>query len=194
MTRLIARIVVVALVAVAAAVTPSAAGSPTRSLPIRLGVGIGPINLGMSGQQVRRAFGRPRAVIIRRVVDGQPYVEFEWSYGAWKVGLLGRKGKRRVVLVGTTLERHRTPEGIGVGTRSGRLSRAYRGQFHRRECWRVVGARSGDTHLYLRHQNAETHFDLTHVRDCPYTGCPSIQYEYVGEIEVRAPPTLNCAF
>jgi hypothetical protein len=113
------------LVACGVAVASSASGAPERSVPIRLGVGIGPINLGMSGQQVRRALGAPRAVIERRVIRGVPYVEFEYRFGQWNVGLLGRKGHRRVVVVGTGLARHRTPEGIGVDSTEDRLIDAY---------------------------------------------------------------------
>jgi hypothetical protein len=97
--------VLFAVMAAAVAVATSASGSPDDNAALRPGVGIGPINLGMTGEHVRRALGRPRAVITRRVIAGRRYVEFQWSLGDWNVGLLGRKGNRRVVLVGTALAR-----------------------------------------------------------------------------------------
>jgi hypothetical protein len=174
--------------AAAVAVAPSASGSPNDGIAIRPGVGIGPINLGMSGQKVRRALGRPRAVIERRVLRGQPYVEFEWDYGAWNVGFLGRKGHRRVVLVGTTLGRHRTPEGLGVGTRESRLWRELRGHIRERECWRQ-GRRN---QWFVRDKNAETIFFPQSARSCPHTGCPTVLYVYVGSVEVRTSPVIGC--
>jgi hypothetical protein len=119
------RLALVALLAFPFGLAASASGSTARSVPIRLGVGIGPINLGMSGQQVRRALGAPRAVIERRVIRSVPYVELEYRFGEWNVGLLGRQGQRRVVVIGTGLARHRTPEGIGVDSRADRLIAAY---------------------------------------------------------------------
>jgi hypothetical protein len=129
----IRRSAVLVLLGLGVAMAPSASGAPERSVPIRLGVGIGPNNLGMSGQQVRQALGRPRAVIERRVIRGIPYVEFEYRFGEWNVGLLGRKGTRRVVVIGTGLARHRTPEGIGVNSTEDRLVDEYRG-LRRRGC------------------------------------------------------------
>src|SRR5829696_7758533 len=117
----------------AAALAPMAGGSPSKSLPIQHGVGIGAIRLGMSGTDVQKRLGRPRAVIERRVVRGQPYVEFEYDFGAWNVGFLGRKGQRRVVLGGTGLRLHRSPEGVDVGTTELVFWRRVRGQgFSRR--------------------------------------------------------------
>jgi hypothetical protein len=122
--------VVLVLLAGGVAVASSASGAPERSVPIRLGVGIGPINLGMTGQQVRRALGTPRAVIERRVIRGVPYVELEYRFGEWNVGFLGRRGHRYVVVVGTGLARHRTSEGVGVDSTENRLIAEYRGLRH----------------------------------------------------------------
>jgi hypothetical protein len=153
---------------------PSASGSPARSVPIRLGVGIGPINLGMSGQQVRRALGRPTAVIERRVIGGRPYVELDYGFGRWNIGLLGRIGTRRVVLIGTGLARHRTPQGLGVGSTARQVERGLRGSRQR-----ICGSRS---HWYYRTGSTETVF------------YPA-RYEKVAvAVEVRSPPALGCAF
>jgi hypothetical protein len=154
---------------------PSAAGSSSRSVPIRLGVGIGPINLGMSGQQVRRALGRPTAVIERRVIGGRPYVEFDYGLGRWNVGLLGRKGSRRVVLVGTGLERHRTPAGLGVGSTGRQIERRLRGSQVR-----ICGF--ANTQWYLRRGSTETVFH------------PDRDDNVAVAVDVRTTPALGCAF
>jgi hypothetical protein len=183
--------VVLVAMAAAVAVASSASGSPNDSVAIRPGVGIGPINLGMTGQQVRRALGRPRAVMTRRVIDGRPYVELEWGLGDWKVGLLGRKGNRRVVLVGTALGRHRTPEGLGVGTRESRLWRELRGRIRERDCLQHTNSIDG-IQWFVRARNAETIFFPHAARPCTYI-CVSVDYLYVGTVEVRASPVIGCA-
>jgi hypothetical protein len=163
--------------AVAAAGAPSASGSPNDGVAIRLGVGIGPINIGMSGQQVRRALGEPRAVMQRRVLRGQPYVEFEWNYGDWWVGLIGRRGARRVVLIGTALSRYRTTEGHGVGTTETRLWRELRGRLRERRC-------HPSDHWYMRHGQRETIFFRLWQ--------PEPKPVIVGRVEVRREPALGC--
>jgi hypothetical protein len=165
--------------------TPSAAGAPGRSLPIRLGVGIGPINLGMSGQQVRRALGPPGAVLERRTLRGQPYTELQWREGAWNVGLLGRKGKRRVVLVGTGLTRHRTPEGVGVGTSERQIARRLRG-LRERYCDNPHGTTTH--HWYLRRGRSETVF-VPIGRATPTGGVRRT----VAAVEVRGGAAVGCA-
>jgi hypothetical protein len=170
----------------AVVVAPSAMSASTKSVPIRIGVGIGPINLGMTGQQVRRALGRPRAVIERRVVRGRPYVEFEYHYGAWNVGLLGRRGQRRVVLVGTGLTRHKTPEGVGVGTKEREFFRRVRGQgYGQRSCPGPTGPRL--LHWVTRRGATETIF-FPHWRE------PPPDQATIVAVEVRSQPTLGCAF
>jgi len=174
-------------VAFAVALAPAAAGSPSRSLPIQHGVGIGAIKLGMSGSDVRTRLGRPRAVIERRVIRGQPYVEFEYDFGAWNVGLLGRKGHRRVVLVGTGLARHKSPEGVGVGTKEGVFWRRVRGEgFRARRCNRPdpSGSMNGFVHWVRPGRGTETVY---------FPGGPPSSRTVTG-VEVRAVPTLGCAF
>jgi hypothetical protein len=186
-------------VAVAVAVASTASGSPDDRAAIRPGVGIGPINLGMTGEHVRRALGKPRAVITRRVIDGRPYVEFQWGLGDWNVGLLGRKGHRRVVLVGTALARHRTPEGVGAGTRESRLWRELRGRIRERDC--SIRPRPPnsppaveDVEWFVRATNAETIYLPEEARNCRFPGgCVGVDYLYVGSVEVRASPVTGCA-
>ena len=170
---MIRRAAFVALAAAAVAAAPSASGSPSKSVPIRVGVGIGPINLGMTGQQVRRALGTPTAVVGRRVIRGRPYVLLQWGYGAWDVGLLGRAGNRRVVLVRTGLRTHRTPEGLGIGS-------------DRDDVWRrLAGVRerrcpSGFLYWIQRRGRAETVFH------------PTGRDRIVSAVDVRSEPVLGC--
>ena len=168
---------------------PSATATRAEQVKIRPGVGIGRVNLGMSGKAVRRVLGKPRTVLKRRVIRGQPYTELEFGYGVWNVGLLGAKGQRRVVLVGTILERHRTQEGLGVGTGEARLWRELRGRVRERRCWNVPGAQTRDNHWYLRHQNTETVFFPTSRPTRVYTSRPKI---FVGAVDVRSAPVLGC--
>lgn len=179
----------VLLVTSAILLAPTSSATRFEQVTIRPGVGIGPINLGMSGQAIRRALGKPRTVLKRRVIRGQPYTELEFGYGVWNVGLLGAKGQRRVVLVGTVLERHRTPEGLGVGTGEARLWRELRGRVRERDCWNVPGAHTRDRHWYLRHRNAETVFFPTSRPTRVYTSRPKI---FVGAVDVRSAPVLGC--
>lgn len=175
--------------AAAVAVAPSTSASPNDGIAIRPGVGIGPINLGMTGQQVRQALGKPHGVLERRVIRGQPYTELEWHYGAWNVGFLGRKGKRRVVLVGTNLTRHRTPEGLGVGTGEARLWRELRGRVRERDCWNTPAAHTRARHWYIRQRSTETVFFPTSRPTRIYTSKPKI---FVGAVDVRTDPVLAC--
>jgi hypothetical protein len=172
------------VVAGALAAVPTA--SPT-SVPIRHGVGIGPVRLGMTGEQVRRILGAPRAVIERRVIRGQPYTELEYDFSAWNIGFLGRKGQRRVVLVGTGLARHKSPEGVGVGTREGVFWRRVRGEgFRRRRCEGPDpgGSLNSRFHWVRPGRGTETVY---------FPGGPFNQQEVTG-VEVRAMPTVGCAF
>lgn len=166
--------VLLVLLACGVVVAPSASGSSARSVPIRLGVGIGPINLGMTGEQVRRALGRPTAVIERRVIGGRPYVELDYDYGRWNIGLLGRKGSRRVVLVGTGLARHRTPQGLGVGSTARQVERGLPGS-------RLRGCGFANVQWYLRRGGTETVFH------------PGRYENFAVAVDVRTTPVLGCA-
>jgi hypothetical protein len=183
----IRRIALLALIGGAAIAAPSASGSPSASHPIRVGVGIGPVNIGMTGAQVYKALGRPRAVSERRVVRGQPYVEFEYDFGAWNIGFLGQKGRRRVVLVGTGLARHKTPEGVGVGTNGQRFWRQMRDDGYRE---RTCEDRPGTSHWVLRRGASETVFFPYY----PCGWCGQLGPVRIVGVEVRAAPAVGCAF
>ena len=125
MSRLV--VAVSSLLVAAAVGAAPIASAPSSSSLIRLGVGIGKVRLGMSYAEVRRALGRPQ--LVNRVQDrgfGNRYVEYLWNYGDWRVGLLGPRGRERVVRVATAVRRERTPERIGVGSTPRQLARAYR--------------------------------------------------------------------
>jgi hypothetical protein len=168
-------VVLAAVVGSLVAAVASASAEPQRSLPIRIGQGIGPINLGMTGAQVYRALGRPRTVVERRTIAGRPYVELEYGYGLWSVGFLGRKGQRRVVLVLTALPRHRTPQGLGVNTPMRRVVRVLR-DARRRLCddrgtWINWYVRRGNTELVFHPGGNPTEVVAVDVRTAPVLGC-----------------------
>jgi hypothetical protein len=134
----------------AAAVAFSAAAAPSADTLIRPGQAIGKARLGMSEAQVRRALGRPFAVIRRRVGFGNLAVEYQYADGNLFVHLRGRAGALRVVRVVTLQRSERTREGVGVGVRERVLMRAYRGRLRcarlptetRRGITYVVGSRT----------------------------------------------------
>lgn len=114
-----------ALVAAVAA-TASAHGAPDRDALIRPGVGIGKVRLGMTQAQVFRTLGRP-SVVNRRLNFGfgTRYVEYDWGFGTWTVGLTGRRGDLRVTKIGTTLRRERTARRVGIDSTPRALLRAF---------------------------------------------------------------------
>jgi hypothetical protein len=116
-----------AVVAVALGAAGSADGASERDALIRPGVGIGKVRLGMTLVQVQRALGQ-QFVVNRRVRRGfgVTYAELGWDYGWWRVGFLVRRGRYRVVLVGTVERREHTRAGVGVGTSESTLQRRMR--------------------------------------------------------------------
>lgn len=92
---------------------------------IRPGAGIGPIRLGMTELQVRRALGRPSTV--HRARAGRIYIVSLNYYmrGEYRVTLRGPRGAVRVSLVGTISPEQRTSQGLGIGTSEARLRDAY---------------------------------------------------------------------
>jgi hypothetical protein len=115
---------IVAVAALAAAA--SAAGSSSSALVIRPGVSIGKVRLGMTLPAVRRILGRPDAVSRRESRGfGVRYVEYQWNFGAWRVGFRGRRDDLRAVRVGTTVSTQRTPAGVGVGSNTADVARRY---------------------------------------------------------------------
>jgi hypothetical protein len=115
------------LPAVLAALAAVGVGGAARSDAelIRHGVGIGSVRLGMTEAQVRRALGRPTAVIRRRTGFGGLRVELQFAQAEYTVTLRRRAGRFQVVAVSTILAQERTREGFGVGTLERRVRRAY---------------------------------------------------------------------
>ena len=129
---------IAALVAVAA--TAQAGARPQSNLLIRPAQGIGKVRLGMTEAQLRRAMGRPRAVVPRGASFGLRTVEYQYGFAQYVVRLFGPRGRLRVTAVGTTLRRERTAKGIGPGSREADVVRAYPGlQCARLKTWRSSG-------------------------------------------------------
>ena len=83
---------------------------------IRPGVGIAPIRLGMTEAQLRVAIGRPEASHREPSTFGRVRAVLQYDGATYTVILDGRPGALLVTAVSTTLARHRSPEGFGVGT------------------------------------------------------------------------------
>ena len=166
----------------ASLVTVAASAAPTRDTLVRPGRGIGRVTLGMSEGQVRGALGRHRAVARQRELGfGQRYVELQWGYGEWTVGLQGRPGRMRVVMVSTTLRAQRTPSNLGIGSRLRDILRVY----PRATCsgWPGLGSDSSkETWIVVRHPTrAQTVFVV--VGD----GLPEPRPVRVAALMVRVP-------
>ena len=119
------RVAALLVVVVAGLAAMQASAAPDANLRIRPGVGIGKLRLGMTEAQVRRALGKPRAVVQRGGSFGLRRIEYEYGFAEYVVRLAGRSGRLRVVAVGTTLRRERTAKGIGPGSRERDAVRAY---------------------------------------------------------------------
>jgi hypothetical protein len=104
------RFLAVALLVVGA----GAAGAAGPS--IKAGVGIGTIRLGMTEAQLRIALGRPEASHREPSTFGRLRAVLQYDGATYTVILDGRPGALRVTAVSTTLARHRSAEGFGVGT------------------------------------------------------------------------------
>ena len=167
----------------AAFVLPSAApATPARDTVIRMGKGIGKVDLGMTVQQVRRALGGPHFSVIRRLDFGAQgrYLELGWELPgrrawepvAWDVGFRSstRNGRLRVVRIHTNAVSERTRERLGVGSRPRQLVSAYpRAECVRREYelpwpydWVVVDDRQGGMTAFLLYS-----LDIWENRDNP---------------------------
>jgi hypothetical protein len=89
------------------------------------GVGIGKIKIGMSATGVNWALGSRAIVNDRKTFGGSQYLELAWNFSQWSVDFVKRGSVYRVVQIGTTLRKQRTPNGVGTGTPWLDLVRAY---------------------------------------------------------------------
>lgn len=120
------RLAVLALALSTAVSTGAAAGAPARDALVQPGRGIGKLRLGMTQAEVTRVLGRPTYVAdSRRLGFGQRYVELQWGYAEWSVGLQGAVGRMRAVMIGTTLRSQRTRSNLGTGSRIRDIVRHY---------------------------------------------------------------------
>lgn len=128
------------LVLAAAVAAASAAAAPASDALIRPGKSIGKARLGMAEADVRRALGRPLAVVRKQPGFGRQEVEYQYADGYLFVHLRGPRGALRVVRVVTFQRSERTTTGVGVGSRERALLRAYRGKLR---CSKLETARRG---------------------------------------------------
>jgi hypothetical protein len=115
------RSLVIAFVAAGVLAVTAAATEVT----IRPGVGIAKVNLGMSVTEVNWALGAGAIVNDRKTIGGRQYLELAWNFSEWSVDFVKRGSDYRVVQIGTTLRKQRTPSGVGPGTAWLDLVRAY---------------------------------------------------------------------
>jgi hypothetical protein len=102
-------------------------GRTAADLRIAPGRSIGKVRLGMTEAQVRGVMGRPQFVVRRAGAFGLRSLEYQYGLADYTVRLSGRAGRLRVVRVGTTLVRERTPNGLGPGSTERAVRRAYPG-------------------------------------------------------------------
>jgi hypothetical protein len=131
------RVVGIGAVVAAFAISQAGAAAPERDQVIRLGKGIGKVQLGMTMPAVRRALGGRHVAVYRRDDFGAQgrYVELGWERPGrtswdpvvWQVGFrsTSRRGALRVTRVATTARSQRTPSGLGIGSRARDVKRAY---------------------------------------------------------------------
>jgi hypothetical protein len=113
MPRVLLRSTALALVAVLV-LGAAAAAAPARPPRIVPQVSIRGIQVGMTGDQVRRAAGRPDAVSTRsHPVLGRTRV---WRYGRATVTFDGTRSAALVVSISTTSRADRTAKGAGIGS------------------------------------------------------------------------------
>jgi hypothetical protein len=112
----------------ALALAGSGAAAPNADTLIRPGRSIGKAQLGMTEAQLRRAAGRPLAVVRRNTGFGRATAEYQYADFELFVQLRGRRGALRVVRVLTFQTSERTAEGVGVGSPRSRLLARYRGR------------------------------------------------------------------
>ena len=119
----------VVLAAAVLSLTLAVSGAAAAQRPAQLivpGESIGPVRLGMTIAQVKRALGKPVA-LVRRIEHafGGEYVELQWGQARWTVGLRSDRGTLRVVRIATTVNGQRTRDGIGPGSKPRAVLRAF---------------------------------------------------------------------
>lgn len=106
----------------------SGAAAPSSDTLIRPGQAIGKARLGMTEAQLRRALGRPLAVVRRNTGFGRASAEYQYADFELFVHLRGRRGALRVVRLVTYQRSERTRERVGVGVLRRTLLARYRGR------------------------------------------------------------------
>lgn len=191
---------IVAALAIAALATASATAAPQRELVIIPGQQIGKVRIGMGLAQVRGALGRPTGLNKRQRTAFGEYVEYDWGWGRWTVGLSGRAPNLRVSLIATTTRRERTKERVGVGTPAARVASVYRDRGVRCRTSSIAGgrtfyldacrlpSRTGNiTYFALEFECADPRYGRS---TCPYGKRIDIVYEVL----VRAPSAPKPAY
>jgi hypothetical protein len=130
------RLASIAALVAAFACSQTGAAAPEHNQMVRMGVGIGKIQLGMTLPRVRRALGR-HLVVYRRHDFGARgrYVEYgwerpgrvSWEPAIWQIGFRStrRGGPMRVVRILTSATNERTSRRLGVGSWPRQIVRAY---------------------------------------------------------------------
>jgi hypothetical protein len=165
-----------------AAVLVAASATHAAETLVRPGKGIGGVSIGMSLAQVKRALGKPTLVNERIALGfGNEYLEYDWGHGRWTVGLQGRPGALRVVKVATTLNRQRSRQGLGSGSRIRDILRVY--PYATCSSWAGLGTNSSmGTWVTIHHPNgARTIFVVYHE------GVPNPPPGRVVEVRVQQP-------
>lgn len=106
----------------AASAAAAAADAPHVQERIVPGQSIGPVKLGMTTAQVRRALGPPESTIERRSLGfGKSFVELGWNLGEWRIGFVNG----RVVRIASSKRTERTSERIGPGSLGKQVERVH---------------------------------------------------------------------
>lgn len=94
-------------------------GAAATDAKITPGVGIGKVKLGMTLAEAKRALRGSFVLSSERgkLSGGRRYVEYTWNYSEYRVGFVGGK-TLRAVIVSTYLQAQRI-NGVGVGTERG---------------------------------------------------------------------------
>ena len=124
----------------------------------------------------------------RNLGFGVRYVEYDWGWGRWVVGLLGPRGREKVVMVRTNLPRERLANGIRVGTREERVEKTYGVRCRAGESatvglamWCIVRVANGTQMIFLLRGTCLVDVGIGQ-------NCPSSQYaRVVDEVMVRRP-------